>query len=142
VDIYVGGYVQVELDGELQDLLLPTTRIPFGKTDTLRTKIDMTRDEADDNNIVNVVLRHGEQSDLMIKYTEALVEMEQVRINIALFLIPVGVLLLILLAIVLVDHLRRRRYYRVSRKIKRIRKKTFKRPRKYKKPLRRIRKKF
>ncbi|MBR9682039.1 MAG: hypothetical protein GOV00_04580, partial [Candidatus Altiarchaeota archaeon] len=27
VDIYVGGYVQVELDGELQDLLLPTTRI-------------------------------------------------------------------------------------------------------------------
>ena len=141
VDVYVGGYVQLELDGATQDLLLPTTRIPYGKSATLRTKVDMTREEADSNHIVNVILRHGEQSDLMIKYTEAQVEMEQVRINLALFLIPVAVLLLLLLAIVVADHLRRRRYYRVSRKIKEVRRRTFKKPLRYRKPLKRIRRK-
>jgi len=142
VDIYVGGYVQIDLDGTIQDLLLPTTRIPYGDSTTLRTKVDMTRDEADENDLVNVILRHGEQSDLMIKYTEALVEMEQIYINLTLFIIPIAILLLIILAIVIIDHLRRRRYYRVSRKIKKVRRRSFKKARKYRKPLRRIRKKF
>jgi len=126
VDTYVGGSAIIEIDGVPQEIPLPITRVEPGKSGILRTKVEMNKEDVDSNPFIKTLLRYGEASNLLTKRAEFLVQLDLVRINLSFFVLPVALLIIAFLAYLIYDHFRRRKYYRVSRKIKRISRKSMK----------------
>ena len=118
---YVGGEVYLLLDGKKEAFPLTGARISSGKTGTLKLRIRMDEQEFADNEFVEVFLKYGSRQDLLIKNFTQKVLLEKVKIRLELVLLPVGLLILVLLIMGGVSRLQNRRYYRVGRRVRRLR---------------------
>ncbi len=121
VTAYVSGQVYLQLDGDTEEFPLQGARISPGRTGTLKLRIRLDAQELADNEFVEVYLRYGERQDLLIKSIRQKVMLEEVKIRLELVLMPVGLLMLVLLLMGAVSRMRRRRYYRVGRRVRRLR---------------------
>jgi hypothetical protein len=122
VTTFISGQVALLLDGDSELFQLSGIRLAPARTGVLQLRIRMDETDLDNNQFVDVFLKYGERQDLLVNTLKTRVQLEIIKIRLELLAMPVLALLLILLLMSVVSRIRRRRYYRAGRRIKKFQK--------------------
>ncbi|MBR9680863.1 MAG: hypothetical protein GOU98_03510 [Candidatus Altiarchaeota archaeon] len=120
VDAFVSGQAELFLDGATENFQLTGLRLNSGKTGVLKLRIRLDEEDIDNNQFVNILIKHGERQDLLIKTIRQRAQLEIIEIRLELLIGPSLALLFLIALVAVVNRMRKRRYYRASRRIRKL----------------------
>jgi|GEM_PF-4733008 len=120
VDAYVGGQVTLFLDGDDENFQLSGLKLGPGKTGVLKLRIRLDDTDIENNQFANLILKYGERQDLLVNTIRQRAQLEIVKIKLELVAGSALALLFLIVAVAVVNRVRKRRYYRSGRRIRKL----------------------
>jgi hypothetical protein len=118
VNAYIAGQANLVFDGQPEAFPLSGILLSTGRTGVLKVKLTLNEAELAENEFVEVLLRFGERQDMMIHFLKQKAVLEIIKVRLELLAMPVIALFLILLLSSIVTRMKRRKYYKASRRIR------------------------
>ena len=120
VDAFVSGQAELFLDGDTENFQLTGLRLGPGKTGVLTLRIRLDEADLDNNQFVNLLIKYGERQDLLVKTLRQRAQLEIIEIRLELLVGPALALLFLIAIVSVVNRMKKRRYYRAGRRIRRL----------------------